>query len=226
MSEETWPIWGLRDPVSAATHFVAFLGAICAAVLLWRRCRPDRSRQLAMACFGVSMILLYAASATYHALRLPRPQLEFFQLLDQSAIYGLIAGTYTPALFVLIRAPGARVVLLAGIWGLALAGVVCKWLLPSPPFWLTVTLYISMGWLSLFTIVELARTVGVRGILWAFCGGVFYTLGGVADGVGWPVLAPGVFGSHELAHVLEMGGSSAHFLFMAWFVAPFPGHPL
>ena len=59
---------------------------------------------------------------------------------------------------------------------------------------------------------------------WAFGGGLFYTLGALADYFGWPVLAPGVFGSHEMLHVLDLCGSCCHVYFMVHNVVPFPGH--
>src|SRR5437764_14133762 len=94
---------GLRDPISSLTHFVAFFWAILATRILWRMADGNRRRQLAVSCFGISMILLYFASALYHAVLVPPEQLQYFRLLDLSAIYLLIAGTYTPAFLVLLR---------------------------------------------------------------------------------------------------------------------------
>jgi hemolysin III len=224
MAQGTYPFWGLRNPVSAGTHFVAFLLALLGALILWRRCRGNRRRQLAMSCFGVSMIVLYAGSATYHALQLPPEELRFFQLLDQSAVYGLIAGTYTPSLYVLLRPGWHRRLLLSGVWVLAGAGIAGKWLLPSPPYGLSVSLYFAMGWMALLPALELTRAVGMWGILWALWGGIFYTVGGVVDLVRWPVFYLGVFGPHELFHVFVMGGTFCHFHFTARHVIPYPPH--
>src|SRR5262245_49540587 len=102
MPQGSWPFWGVREPVSSGTHFVAFVWAIYATVLLCRLCRNSRLKQWSLGCYGISMIVLYAASCTYHGVMVPENRLQFYRLLDHSAIYGLIAGTYTPALAVLL----------------------------------------------------------------------------------------------------------------------------
>jgi hemolysin III len=200
---------------------VGFLLAVGGSLFLWQRSRDNRWRQLALACFGLTMITLYLASATYHALQLPRERLRFYQLLDQSAIYGLIAGTYTPALCVLLRNRLRKYLLLGGMWVLAATGIVCKWLLPAAPYWLTVNLYFLLGWIGLLGCFEMLYAVGFRAMLWAISGGILYTLGGVCDMTGWPSFFPGVFGSHELFHVLCMGGTFCHFVFMVRYVIPY-----
>jgi hemolysin III len=225
MSQGNWPFLGVPDPISAATHFAALLLATAGTLFLWRLCRGDHSRRRLLACFGLSMMTLYAASTIYHALPVRPEHRWVFRLLDQSAIYGLIAGTYTPAFALLIRAGRRRWLLLGGIWLFAVAGVVCKWSLPSEPFGLTIGLYLGMGWMALLPIVELTRAVGWRGILWAAGGGVCYTLAAVADLIDWPVFAPYVFGAHELSHLLDMAGTGCHFVFMVSFVVPFAPAP-
>jgi hemolysin III len=224
MSQANWPFLGLRDPVSSGTHFAACLWAIFGTLILWRLTRGDRSKQLSLACFGLSMIALYAASATYHALQLTPEQLAFFQRLDHSAIYILIAGSYTPVFAVLIRQRARKLLYLGCIWGLAALGIACKWLFCGAPYWLTVSLYIGMGWLAVVPIIDLVRAVGVRGLLWALYGGLSYTIGGIADLVEWPVIYPGVFGYHEFFHLLAMGGTFCHFVFMVRHVVTFRGH--
>jgi hemolysin III len=215
MPQENIPWFGLRDPVSCTTHFAACLFGIFATALLWRLGRPrGRRAQLALAAFGVSMILLYGASATYHALRLPPARLHFFQLLDHSAIYILIAGSYTPAFYFLLPDRPQRRLYLGGIWALAAAGIICKWTIADMPYWLTVGLYLGMGWVGVLTLAEMVRAVGVRAMAWVLWGGLSYTLGGLADLFHWPRVLPGLFGAHEVFHLFAMGGTLCHFLFM------------
>jgi hemolysin III len=222
MAHENIPLLGLRDPVSSLTHFAACLFAMFVTAFLWRLSRPrGRRAQLAFAAFGLSTILLYGASATYHALRLPPERLRTFQLLDHSAIYLLIAGSYTPAFYFLLPDRPYRRVYLSGIWLLAAAGIICKWTIPDVPYVLTVGLYIAMGWVGLLTVAEMLRAVGVRGLAWGFWGGVSYTLGGLADLFHWPRFLPGLFGAHELFHLFAMGGTFCHFIFMVRHAFPF-----
>jgi hemolysin III len=221
MPDQNIPWLGLRDPVSSSTHFAACLFGIFATALLWRLGRSrGRRAQLALAAFGVSMTLLYGASATYHALRLPPDRLHFFQMLDHSAIYLLIAGTYTPAFYFLLPDRPRRRLFLGGIWLLAVTGIVCKWAIPDVPYWVTVGLYLGMGWVGVLTVTEMLRAVGPRAMGWALWGGIAYTLGGLADLFHWPRLLPGLFGSHEVFHLFVMGGTFCHFIFMVKYAFP------
>ena len=210
-----------RNPVSAGTHLLWCLLAVYVTGLLWRLSRGDRVRQLSTGAFGLSMVLLYGASGAYHAV--PGEDLllvKYLRLLDHSAIYVLIAGTYTPVFAVLLRGR-LRIILLSLVWGLAAVGIAAKWLLPWPPYELTVALYIAMGWIVLIPIWQLIRAVGVHGMLWALLGGLLYTFGGVCDAACWPVLLPGVIGYHEVLHLLDMGGTLVHVFFVFRYVLPF-----
>ena len=212
-----------RNPVSAGTHLLWCLWAVFVTGLLWRLARGDRLRQLSVGCFGLSMVVLYAASGTYHAIPARFPALvQFFQRVDHSAIYVLIAGTYTPVFAVLLRGP-TRWWMLGLIWGIAAAGVACKWLLPWPPYGLTVGLYIGMGWVGVVTVYPLVQAVGVRGSALGLLGGLLYMAGGVCDAACWPVVLPYVVGPHEILHVLDMGATLIHVFFVMRYVLPFQG---
>jgi hemolysin III len=209
-----------RNPVSAGTHLLwCLLGAYFTA-FLWRLSRGDWLRQWSTGTFGLSMVLLYGASGLYHAVPEPEPLLPYLRKLDHSAIYVLIAGTYTPVFAVLLRGR-LRLVLLALVWSVAGVGIAAKWLLPWPPYWLTVSLYIGMGWIGVPSIWQLIRAVGVRGMLWGLLGGLLYTLGGVCDAAKWPILLPGIIGYHEVLHVADMVATLIHVFFVVRYVLPF-----
>jgi hemolysin III len=215
--------FALRNPVSAGTHLVWCLWAMYVTALLWRLCRGDRLRRWSVGCFGLSMVLLYGASGAYHAIPSHAPILiSYLRKLDHSAIYVLIAGTYTP-MFAVLLGGRRRLALLSLVWALAAAGIASKWLLPWPPYWLTVGLYVGMGWVGVFAVQPLVRAVGLRGMGLAMVGGLLYTAGGICDAVQWPVLYPGVVGSHEVLHVLDMGGTFTHVVFVFRYILPFRG---
>src|SRR5258708_1272171 len=118
MKPTEFDLLDLRDPVSSSTHLFTCLCAIFATLLLWRLTRGDRWRRLSVTVYGLSMVVLYAASGLFHGLQLPREELRFYQKLDQSAIYGLIAGTCTPVMAMLLTGK-LRISLLTGIWMMA-----------------------------------------------------------------------------------------------------------
>jgi hemolysin III len=212
--------YGLRDPVAAGTHLFACAWALYATLLLCRLAAGDRLRRVSVGCFGLSMVLLYGASGLYHALTLPERQLRWFRLFDHSCIYLLIAGTYTPIFAILLRG-WLRIACLSAVWLLATAGIACKWLLPLPPYGLTVVLYLAVGWNGLVAIRPMIRAIGTRGMAWGLAGGLFYTVGGIADAVHWPILWPRIFGAHELLHLFDIGGTLAHVVFVVRYVLPF-----
>jgi hemolysin III len=210
----------LRHPVSAATHLLWCLWALYATALLWRLAGRDRLRRWSVACFGLSMVLLYAASGAYHAVPAAWPTaLHLLRLLDYSAIYVLIAGTYTP-MFAVLLTGWPRPALLALVWGLALAGIASKWLLPEPPYEWTIGLYVAMGSVGLLAAWPLTRAVGARGMGWALLGGLIYSTGAVCEAARWPVLWPGVIGPHEILHLCDMAGTATHVFFVVRYVLP------
>jgi len=216
------PYLPLRDPVSSLTHLLTSLCAVYVTLLLRRLTRGDRTKRLSLTCFGICMILLYAASGLYHAIPLPKttPVVEVFRRLDHSAIYLLIAGTYTPVFAVLLRGR-QRGLLLALVWLLACGGIAAKWLLPIAPDGLTVGLYLGLGWLVVVPAAALVRAVGLRGMAWAAAGGLCYTAGAACELARWPVLITGVVGWHEVFHVCDMAGTALHVAFMVRCVVPF-----
>lgn len=214
----------LRDPVSSLTHLVASVFAAYVTLLLCRLARGDRTKRKSLACFGITAVVLYAASGTYHAIRLPldSPTVEFFRRLDHSAIYLLIAGTYTPVFTVLLRGR-QRAWLLTTVWLLAGAGIAAKWLWPIAPEAVSVGLYLALGWLGVVPLRALLRAVGWGGMAWGLGGGVCYTVGAACELARWPVLIPGVIGWHEIFHVCDVAGTALHVVFMIRCVIPFHG---
>jgi hemolysin III len=210
-----------RNPVSAGTHLIWCVLGVYVTALLWRLSRGDRLRQLSTGTFGLSMVLLYGASGAYHAVPREAPLLmQYLQRLDHSAIYVLIAGTYTPIFAVLLRGR-LRSILLSLVWGLAGVGIAAKWLLPWPPYALTVGLYVAVGWIGILPMWQLIRAVGLYAMLVGMLGGVLYTFGAVCDAVKWPILLPGIIGHHEVLHLADMGGTLIHIFFVVRYVVPF-----
>ncbi len=212
----------LRDPVSSASHLLTALWAVFATLMMLRLTPPIRGRRAAVLIYGLSMILLFFASGLFHGLYYETTeQRRFFQKLDQSAVYILIAGTNTPVMAVLLR--GAwRKWFLSMVWTLALTGVACQWLLPKPPHALVVGLYLSLGWLGAVPMVHYYRAVGWRAMNWAVLGALLYTFGAICELVQWPVIVPGWIQAHEVLHLSDTAANMAFFVFIIRHVISFP----
>ena len=211
----------LREPVSGITHLVGgVLGGIGLAVLLEAAGRTGRADQLvAFTIFGLSLVVLYTASALYHLLPLSPAGVARLRRVDHMAIFILIAGTYTPFCLLALD-DGWRAGLLGLIWGLALCGVVLKLFWMEGPRWLSVGLYLGMGWVAVVAAPALFRAMPVGGTAWVLAGGLIYSAGALVYGLKRPNPVPGVFGFHELWHLFVVAGSACHFWAVLHYIAP------
>lgn len=212
----------LKDPGSSITHFIGMLMALFAATPLLIRAstNPDYVHVVSLAIFILSMILLYGASATYHALDLSEKANRILRKLDHMMIFVLIAGTYTPVC-VIVLGGTVGYGLLALVWGIALAGILVKAFWITCPKWFSSILYIAMGWLCLLVFGTLWDTLPHAAFGWLLAGGIIYTIGGIIYALKLPVFNSlhKYFGSHEIFHLFVMGGSICHFIFMYCYIA-------
>ncbi len=212
----------VKDPGSALTHFIAMIGAIIAAVPLLHKAagEADPGHLAALAVFIVSMILLYAASTTYHTFNISEHVNKILRKIDHMMIFILIAGTYTPVcLIVLGNNSGYR--LLALVWGIAIAGILINALWINCPKWFSSLVYIAMGWICVLAFRQIILALPKSAFIWLLTGGIIYTVGGVIYALKLPIFNAKHknFGSHEIFHLFVMGGSLCHYVMMYAFVA-------
>lgn len=194
--------------MNALTHWAGAAAALLVAgpLLAWAS-----ARQLPLwpfAVFSVSMLLLYAASATYHSLNLNERGMRRLRKLDHAAIFVLIAGTYTPVAYF-----GLNDVWRGGalwvVWETALGGVLLKLFTLRLPRAFSTGLYLGLGWLGLAFLPQLVHTLSPAALLWLAAGGLLYTAGAVVYGTKRWNLRPG-FGFHEIWHLFVLAGTAAH----------------
>ncbi|HYF38990.1 MAG TPA: hemolysin III family protein [Gemmatimonadales bacterium] len=206
----------IREPFNGASHLIGLLLGGAGSVILLRMAQ-SREQLIALSIYCSTLILLYAASTLYHSLHVGERPLRALRTLDHIAIYFLIAGTYTPvALITLDSRLGS--ILLGSVWSIALAGVPFKLFYMDAPVWVSTATYLVMGYLALIAVVPLAQAVHLGGLMWLISGGIAYTVGAVIYSRRRPDPFPGVFGHHEIWHLLVLVGSACHFAFMVYHV--------
>lgn len=204
----------IREPINGFTHLAGAILAFVALLAMVVKATMTTGSPVAIAAviiFGISMILLYSASATYHMVIARDKVIAFLRKIDHSMIFALIAGTYAP--FCLIGLNGALGwIMFSIIAGIGLAGIVFKMVWFNCPRWLSTALYIGMGWIAIFVISPLSKSIDTGGVFLLIAGGVLYTIGGVIYGAKPKFLEFKYMGFHEIFHIFILLGSLAHFL--------------
>lgn len=212
----------IKDPGSAITHFIGMLMAIFAAfpLLIKAAHEPSRIYLISLAIYAVSLILLYAASTTYHTFDFSERVNTILKKIDHMMIFVLIAGSYTPVCLIVL---GGKLgyTLLALVWGIAAVGMLVKACWITCPKWFSSVIYIAMGWVCVLVFGPLLKILSAPAFLWLLSGGIIYTVGGVIYALKLPIFNAKhkFFGSHEVFHLFVMGGSICHFIFMYLYVA-------
>ena len=211
----------LKDPGCAITHFIGMLMAIFAAVpLLIKAARePDHIYLISLSIYALSLILLYAASTTYHTFDLSERANTILKKIDHMMIFVLIAGSYTPICLITLKGRTGTI-LLALVWGIAIVGIILKAFWVFCPKWVSSVLYIGMGWTCVLAFTQILNALSPAAFGWLLAGGIIYTIGGVIYALKLPIFnnRHKNFGSHEIFHLFVMGGSMCHFIVMYAFV--------
>lgn len=197
------------------THALGMLLSIVGLVLLLIKAsqhNADAMTIASMSIYGGSMILLFLASTLYHAIANPRAK-RALKTFDHCAIYLLIAGSYTPFLLVTLRTPLA-IGLMAVIWGIALFGIIMKLAFVYRFKKLSLVTYLTMGWLSLIVIYQLAMNLSIEGLTLLAAGGVIYSLGVIF------YVAKRIPYNHAIWHGFVLAGCACHFFAIYLYVQP------
>lgn len=190
-------------------HQAAFFTALGACILLICK-SSSRVTLISSLIFSFGLLLLLATSSLYHRVYWKPHQYEVMKSLDHSAIYFLIAGTFTPfCLLALSSEDGIR--LLVVVWTTAIFGVLKSIFWVKAPKALTAIVYVLMGWLVLPYLGDLKESLGTGKIILLALGGLAYTIGALFYAIRWPNLFPRIFEHHELFHLFTIIGATFHF---------------
>ena len=208
----------LREPVNAITHMAAAVAAFIGTIFLLILGRDSLIKEISFLIYGASLVLMFSASAAYHAHIADKQKLLMLRKLDHSAIYLLIAGSYTPICLYFFQGFW-KWGLLTIIWIMAAAGITVKLFIIKAPRWVTAGVYLIMGWSAVMAVMEIINKMPPAAIFWLVAGGLFYTVGAIVYITKKLDFLPGVFGFHEIWHIFVILGALSHFIVIAGFIA-------
>jgi len=200
------PLVYKEEIANVITHGLGLALSVAALVLLvvFASLQADAWKIVSFSIYGVSLVVLYLASTLFHGAKNLRKKVKLNKF-DHSAIYVLIAGTYTPFTLVTLRGPWGWTIF-GIVWGLAIAGIIYKIYFYSAKYRaISAIIYILMGWIIVIAIKPLVNNLSTPGLIWLIVGGLSYSLGVIF--YLWRKLPY----SHPIFHLFVLGGSIAHF---------------
>ncbi len=213
--QKTLPYYSVGEEIAnSITHGVGIVLSIAGLAILTSFASVFGSVWHIVGCsiYGAMQIVLYTASTLYHSIPLPRAK-AVLRVIDHSAIFLLIAGTYTPFALVNLRGPWGWT-LLVSVWAIAIFGIAAQSRLIRQKSYLNVALYVAMGWLAVIGIQPLIESVSLGGLILLFAGGVVYTLGCIF------YVMRRLRYHHAVWHLFVMAGSILHFFAVLFYVIP------
>lgn len=218
----TWLERLFLEPINTVTHLLAALLAVPGLVWLLVLSRQEPAKMLSLLIYGLSLIVLFSASALLHGLKVHDRWRMWLNRFDHMAIFLLIAGTYTPIVYAFFP-PRWRLPMLVGVWLVAAVGMFYKLASVRIHGFFNVSIYMLLGWggaLPLAFAMQAASAIGRDGLMLLLLGGLIYSVGFVIYYVRRPDPWPGRFGHHEIWHLFVIAGSLCHYLFMVYHVVP------
>ena len=209
-----FPISGFSDPFSSMTHLFSAPFILLFGIYMLKNLRGDLARTVSLSIFIFAAAFLLSMSGVFHLLSPGTTGRYVLQVLDHAAIFVLIAATFTP-IHVLQFKGIMRWGILLLVWTTAITSITLKSIyFDEVPESLSLTLYLSIGWLGALTGYHLYKRMGLKAITPLLYGALAYSLGATMEFMRYPVLITGVIGPHELFHVLVLFGIGFHWQFV------------
>jgi hemolysin III len=205
---------GGEEIANSISHALGLLGAVIGTPFLITHAvrNSDKAFVVGVSIFCATMIILYLGSTLYHALPVGKAK-RIFRRIEHSAIYLLIAGTYTPFTFGVLKGIWGWT-LFGIVWGLAFFGIALKIFQKQHHLILSTVLYLLMGWVIVIAINPLMANLPTEGLLWLLAGGLSYTVG-----VAFFATDSKLKYGHFIWHLFVVGGTTCHFFAVFWYAA-------
>jgi len=191
-------------------HQAMFFITVGACALLIAKSSTPKE-YIATSIYSVGALLMFGISGLYHRINW-KPDARFFmKKLDHSAIYIMIAGTFTPICLLSLPEESGRNLLMA-IWGITFVGIIQSIFFVNLPKYISAIIYMIAGYMILPYLSVLTLTLGLTNVILIAVGGVIYSLGAISYGLKKPAMSPMIFGYHELFHIMVCLGATLHFI--------------
>ena len=200
--------------------FAACFALVGAALLIVQAAEQgDAWKIVGFSVYGLSIVTLFVSSAAHHGIDGGPRVNEVLRTLDYSSVFLLIAGSVTPLVLVLFRTAYGWTVL-GAVWAIAAVGIVARSLLRELPKYVTNTLYIALGWMPVLLVGAGASSLPLGALVLMAASGLIYSVGFVLFVIEKPNPWPGVFGFHEIWHLLVVVAALLHYLLLTFYVLP------
>ena len=208
------------ERINTISHLAASCFALLGAALLISQAvaQGDPWKIVGLSIYGLSIVSLFVFSTLHHGLDASPRVNELFRTLDYDSVFFLIAGSMTPLVLVLFRTVYGWTVL-GAIWAIAVLGIVLRSVHRKVPKYVTNTLYIALGWLTV-ALLGAGVSLPITALALMAAGGLVYSAGFVVFVIEKPNIKPGVFGFHELWHLLVILAALLHYLLIYFYVLP------
>jgi len=198
-----------KEKISAYTHGGTVPVMVIGTIALLIISSGNAAAQAVSLIYGLSGIFLFSASFSYHSKKVSENDTSVWRKLDHSAIFFLIAGTYTPICYLYLEGTMKWGILIAQ-WSLVILGTVFKLFFLNAPRVIGTSIYLLMGWIVVIPISTLVHTMPYTALLFLAAGGISYTIGALIYAFKIPNPFPGYFGFHEIFHIFIIGGAMLH----------------
>jgi hemolysin III len=200
----------MQNPVRGFVHGAAAIAALVGLIVLLALNPGGLGLTVSLAVYAGSLVVMFTVSSLYHSIPWSEPWKRRMQRLDHSAIFLVVAGTFTP--FAQVALEGAwKTAMLISVWAAAGVGIIIKMVERRVRLSISVTIQSAMGWATLISMWQIAHRLGVDTVVLIAVGGVIYTAGMIMFLTKRPRLSPRIFSAHELFHVMVVAASSVHF---------------
>jgi hemolysin III len=208
------------EKISAYTHGGTVPVMIIGTIILLFISSGNTTAQIVSLIYGLSGVFLFGASFLYHTKKVVENDKTVWRKLDHSAIFFLIAGTYTPICFFYLEGNMKWGILIAQ-WSLVLSGILFKLFFVNAPRVIGTMIYLLMGWIVVIPISTLMNTMPPAALTFLAAGGISYTVGAIIYIIKKPDPIPEFFGFHEIFHIFIIGGAVLHLAMVVYSVEKF-----